>query len=414
MRRLTQLPLATGVSGEKTSSGFSAGIGARIDALLDGAGTARIETAGALTLVEGRRGEQPLRLALTDRSIAGGSFGVDESELLATAFVRSLQDAAPVVLALDSGGARLTAGLAGLAAFRRMYRAALELRLAGVPMAALLERNCFGGASMLAMLCGARGALQSTRIGMSGPAIVEALAGKQEVDASDRDAVRALFGAGGRADAGAIDEVFAGENLQHGMLTSLSRLAAGRHLDIQAQHQKLKKRLHDAGLATPSTSLADASQLFCRGTPVGACEIWQLAEAVLLANAAETITLPVDCPGQVASRRDELLVLSEYVAHLALCLAERCASGVEIVTRIEGECSGGIYVALAAGVTRVEAMPAASLRVLPEKAVAVVMGNAPPVETLDDALNTGVVDRLVTERNDAAQTSPRVGIGKGQ
>jgi hypothetical protein len=77
---------------------------------------------------------------------------------------------------------------------------------------------------------------------------------------------------------------------------------------------------------------------------------------------------------------------------------------VEIVTRIEGECSGGIYVALAAGVTRVEAMPAASLRVLPEKAVAVVMGDAPPVETLDDALHTGVVDRLVPERNGAAQT----------
>jgi hypothetical protein len=386
------------------SSDFSAGVGTRIDALLDGAGTARIETMGALTLVEGRCHEQPLRLALTDRSVAGGSFGVDESELLATAFVRSLQDATPLVLVLDSGGARLTAGLAGLAAFRRMYRAALELRLAGVPMAALLERNCFGGASMLAMLCSARGASQSTRIGMSGPAIIEALAGKQDIDASDRDAVRALFGAGARADAGAIDEVFAGQNLQHGMLLSLLRRAAGRRLDIQAEHEKLKQRLHDAGLATLSTSLADASQLFCRGTPVGASEIWQLADAVLRANTAQTITLPVDCPGQAASRRDELLVLSEYVAHLALCVAETCASGVEIVTRIEGECSGGIYVALAAGVARVEATPAASLRVLPEKAVAVVMGEAPPVETLDDALHTGVVDRLVPERNGAAQT----------
>ena len=386
------------------SSDFSAGVGARIDALLDGAGTVRIETAGALTLVEGRCHEQPLRLALTDCSVAGGSFGVDESELLATAFVRSLQDATPVVLVLDSGGARLTAGLAGLAAFRRMYRAALELRLAGVPMVALLDRNCFGGASMLAMLCSARSASQSTRIGMSGPAIIEALAGKQDIDASDRDAVRALFGAGARADAGAIDEVFAGQNLQHGMLLSLLRLAAGRRLDIQAEHEKLKQRLRDAGLATPSTSLADASQLFCRGTPVGACEIWQLADAVLRANAAQTIMLPVDCPGQVASRRDELLVLSEYVAHLALCVAEACASGVEIVTRIEGECSGGIYVALAAGVARVEATPAASLRVLPEKAVAVVMGEAPPVETLDDALHTGVVDRLVPERNGAPQT----------
>lgn len=403
MWRLIQALRAAAVAGQNTSSAYSVGIGAHIDALLDSGGAGRAETMGALTIAQGRCHDQSLRLVLTDRAVAGGSFGVEESELLAATFARSRKDATPVVLVLDSAGARLTSGLAGLAAFRRMYHAALELRLSGVPMVALLERNCFGGASMLAMLCGVRGALQPARIGMSGPAIIEALAGKQDIDASDRDAVRALFGADARARVGAIDQVFTGKQLQRDMLASSLQRAATTRFDIEREHEKLKQRLQAAGIAVPAMSMAEASQLFRRGTPVGASEIWQLAEALLQARDTQAITLPVDCPGQAASRRDELLVLSEYVAHLALCLAERRASGAEIVTRIEGELSGGIYVALAAAVTRVEATPTASLRVLPEKAVTVVMGQASPTETLQDALDAGVVDRLVRDA-EAAQT----------
>jgi len=389
------------MAGQGISSAVSVGIGARIEALLDAVSIQRVDVAGALTVAQGRCVGQPIRLALTDRSVAGGSLGVSESDLLGSVFAHCCKEAMPVALILDSAGARLTSGLAGLGAFRRMYRAALELRLAGVPMVALLERNCFGGASMLAMLCGARGALQPVRIGMSGPAIIEALAGKQDVDANDRDAVRELFGAPARFRAGAINEVFAGEDLQRDMLATLLRRAADTPLDVRGDHDKLRQRLRAAGIALPAMSLAEASQRFHRGTPVGAIEIWQLADALLRTPDAKAITLRVDCPGQAATRRDELVVLSEYVAHLALCLAERCASGSEIVTRIEGECSGGIYVALAAGVARVEAAPGARLRVLPEKAVTVVMGQTPLTETLNDALDTGVVDRLVSAADDA-------------
>lgn len=399
------------MSGQSSSPGYGVAVGAHIETLLDPASVERVETVGALTVAQGYCHEKSVRLVLTDRSVAGGSFGVEESDLLAATFVRSREDTMPIVLALDSAGARLTSGLAGLAAFRRMYRAALELRLDGVPMVALLERNCFGGASMLAMLCAVRGALQPARIGMSGPAIIQALAGKQDLDASDRDAVRALFGADARARSGAIDDVFTGEHLQRDMLASLLWRAANTRLDIQREHEKLKQRLHAAGVAVPTMSIADASQLFRRAIPVGAYEIWQLAEALLQAKDENAITLRIDCPGQAASRQDELLVLSEYVAHLALCIADCCANGSEIVTRIEGECSGGIYVALAAGVARVEATPSANLRVLPEKAVTVVMGEAPPKEALKDALDTGVVDRVVSDADAAAQTQPPVPVG---
>jgi hypothetical protein len=175
----------------------------------------------------------------------------------------------------------------------------------------------------------------------------------------------------------------------------LLQLAAEKQVDIEACRGKLQQRLQDAGVATPSLSLPDALQLFRRGTAVGAREIWQLADAVLSVGRGESILLRVDCPGQAASRHEEQLVLSEYVVHLALCLRHCCTSGNEIVTRIEGEASGGIYVALAAGVTRVEATPEAKARVLPARAVEVVLGHAPEDESVDDALAAGIVDRLV-------------------
>lgn len=381
------------------------GISARYEALLDAGSAAGIESVGALRLVEGRCDGRPLRLAMTDRAVAGGSFGVDECDHLSSYFSRSRDDRLPVVLILDSGGARLDSGLAGLAAFRRMYRAALELRLAGVPMAALVERDCFGGASMLAMLCTARGALHSARIGMSGPVIIEALSGKRDLDASDRAAVRALFGAPARAQTGAIDVVFGEQTSSRAALSRLVELAVDKQTGVRVQHSNLKQRLQHAGIDTGAVSLVDAVAPFHRGQAVGAAEIWRLADAVLSCQSGQIAMLRVDCPGQATSRRDELLVLSEYVAHLAHCLRDRCRNGVEIIMRIEGQSAGGIYVALAAGSGRVEAVPQATVRVLPAKAIQVVLGKTLPDETLAEALATGVVDHVLTAQEIGAAAS---------
>ena len=82
----------------------------------------------------------------------------------------------------------------GLGAFRRLFHELLLTRAAGVPMLALLGKSCFGGASMLACLCNARVYSSETLLAVSGPAVIEALGGKAELDASDRNLVRALMG----------------------------------------------------------------------------------------------------------------------------------------------------------------------------------------------------------------------------
>ncbi len=375
-------------------------IEARARVLFDGGRAGPLTSVGALTVAEGRCDGRALRVALTNRAVAGGSFGVDESELLTGLLLHSLDDGVPVVLVLDSAGARLDAGLAGLGAFRRLYRAALDARLAGVPMVAMMERDCFGGASMLAMLCPVRGAIETARLGMSGPGIVAALAGPQDLDASDREAVRALFGAPARARTGAIDSVFDTDTPRREALAGLLGLAVNKQVDLAEQHRMLERRLRDAGFEPGTLMLSDAAALFHRGSAVGATELWQLADAILSCQPGASVSLDVDCPGQAATRSDELLVLSEYVAHLALCLRDRSRHGIEVVIRIDGQCAGGIYVALAAGAGRVEATPAATVRVLPARAIAVVLGKTLPDETLADALAAGIADRLVPVRRD--------------
>jgi len=372
-----------------------------METLLDSGSAGPVETAGALSLAEGLCQGLPVRIALTDRLISGGSFGVEECDALSRHLERSLNDAMPLVLVLDSGGARLDSGLAGLSAFRRMYRTALDVRMNGVPMNALLLRNCFGGASMLAMLCATRSAQRKARVGMSGPAIIEALSGKADLDSSDRAAVGALFGAPARADSGAIDHVFDENESLGDVIYRSIRNSSHMPPDVREQHERLRQRLDRAGVDLPVGKDVDARAAFCNGLPVGARDIWLLADEIISAPVDQPMRLIVDCPGQAATNRDERLVLSEYVAHLALCLRSHCAGGGEIVVHLSGESAGGIYVALAAGADRVEAAPEASVRVLPAAAVTTVLRRSVPDESIEAALAAGVVDRIAPARERA-------------
>jgi len=377
-----------------------------LETLLDSGKVGPVETAGALSLAEGLCQGQPVRIALTDRLISGGSFGVDECDALTRHLERSLNDAMPLVLVLDSGGARLDSGLAGLGAFRKLYRTALDVRLNSVSMSALLLRNCFGGASMLAMLCATRSAQRNARIGMSGPAIIEALSGKTDLDSSDHAAISALFGAPARAGTGAIDHVFDENESLGDVIYRTIKNSSRTPPDVQEQHKWLRQRLDRAGVDLQVGKGVDARAAFRNGLPVGARDIWLLADEIVSAPVGQPMTLIVDCPGQAATRRDESLVLSEYVAHLALCLRSHCADGGEIVVHLRGESAGGIYVALAAGADRVDAGPQASVRVLPAAAVNTVLRRTVPDESIEEALAVGVVDRIVPGRDGAGNKMP--------
>lgn len=370
-------------------------VAARAAALLE-RGSVELSQHGSLLHGEGRINGRPVRIAITDRHSAAGSFGAEESGQLASLLKRCRDDGMPAILVLDSAGARLNEGLSALGAFRRLFDEALRARLAGVPMIALLIRDCFGGASMLAAVCSARAAITAGRYGMSGPAIIESLGGRRELDAKNAQAVRALFGARVRAALGTIDRVCA--DTPAACENALNDLISSTHFatpDLLLTHRRLKTRLINAGVVLPGDA-HDALDAFAAQRPVGAADLWLLADRVLGLDPGATLTVLLDSPGQSPTRADEALMLSDYVVHAALCIAQRGMAGNEIRLNIRGEAAGGVYVALAASAARVDAAPSAQVRLLPRAAVQSILRKSPQDVGLDEALSAGVIDGVST------------------
>ena len=420
-----------------SSESFSASTAAaRVAALLDAGSFQRIaqETRGALTAGTGTVAGNPVAIAATERDIAGGSLGVTESQALAALLQQCRQDGVPAILCLDSAGARLDEGLPALGAFRQLYRQFLDLRLAGIATLAVLGRDCFGGASMLAATCGRRLYSAVSRLAMSGPAVIQALGGRQELDAEDAQAVMALMGGAARVRMQPTDRLCAdrAEDFRQAALAWMAQCEAESPLDLQKQHNQLGTRLLERGMApsplskvevAPPQALLDVMPpgfqartidgvLIGRTTknspdtffglvnkePVGALALWTLAGACLSAadsRPGEAVMLLLDTPGQAATLRDERIMLSQYVAHVALVLSQLRLRGHRVTLQVVGEAAGGIYVALAAPATRVVALPGANVQMLPPAAMARVIGRQSARAGVDDYLRAGVVDTII-------------------
>jgi len=103
---------------------------------------------------------------------------------------------AAVLFLIDSGGVRLHEANAGLIAISEIMRAVLDTRAAGIPVLALVGGSCgaFGGMGIVAKLCSAIVISEEGRIALSGPEVIETVAGVEEFDAKDRALVWRVTG----------------------------------------------------------------------------------------------------------------------------------------------------------------------------------------------------------------------------
>jgi malonate decarboxylase beta subunit len=101
-----------------------------------------------------------------------------------------------VLLLIDSGGVRLHEANAGLLAISEIMRAVLDVRAAGIPVIGLIGGSCgaFGGMGIVACLCNALVMSEQGRLGLSGPDVIETVAGVEEFDAKDRALVWRVTG----------------------------------------------------------------------------------------------------------------------------------------------------------------------------------------------------------------------------
>lgn len=152
----------------------------------DGAIVGNATLAGKAVLVAAQEGQ-----------FMGGAVGEIHGAKIVGLLRRAVRDKPAAVLFLvDSGGVRLHEANAGLIAISEIMRAVLDARAAGVPVLALVGGTCgaFGGMGIVTKLCSAVVMSEEGRLALSGPEVIETVAGVEEFDAKDRALVWRVTG----------------------------------------------------------------------------------------------------------------------------------------------------------------------------------------------------------------------------
>jgi malonate decarboxylase beta subunit len=189
--------------------------------------------------------------AAQEGQFMGGAVGEIHGAKIAGLLARARQDKPEaVVLMIDSGGVRLHEANAGLIAISEIMRGVLDARAAGVPVLALIGGICgaFGGMGIVAKLCSHVIMSEEGRLALSGPDVIETVAGVEEFDAKDRALVWRVTGGKHRLLSGDCDalvdddvEAFRGaaaEAIERGVAgapTRASLLTRQRELAARAQ-----------------------------------------------------------------------------------------------------------------------------------------------------------------------------------
>lgn len=364
--------------------------------------------AGNVTVGRGALDGRPVRCALVENRTASGALGVAECARLGALLESIASTPEPLALFLDSAGARVSEGLPALGAFRRLFASGLRAARGGAPMAAVLGTNCFGGASMLAHLAGARLFGPGTRLAMSGPAILATSAGMAATDEMFRAMADATIGAASRAQSSAANTAWHEELDPAAWLGAALRPARQSPLAAALErHRVLGERLPAEARAASGARGIDRAVLdalyprgwnaddadgvitgegeggqgheaivgLVRRAPVGAAAAWRFADAAwrLARSAPARVRVLLDCATHAARLDDERIVLSEFIVDMAHAL-DVLARETSLELTVTGEAGGGIYVALAAPAPTVSALAGAAIRVLPQAAIAAILG----------------------------------------
>jgi malonate decarboxylase beta subunit len=136
-------------------------------------------------------------VAAQEGQFMGGAVGeIHGAKIVGLLRRAALEKPAAVLFLVDSGGVRLHEANAGLIAISEIMRAVLDARAAGVPVLALVGGSCgaFGGMGIVAKLCSAIIISEEGRLALSGPEVIETVAGVEEFDSKDRALVWRVTG----------------------------------------------------------------------------------------------------------------------------------------------------------------------------------------------------------------------------
>ncbi len=148
----------------------------------------------------------------------------------------------------------------------------------------------------------------------------------------------------------------------------------------------------DGGVLLGSGSLRDGSKALVIGiadrTPIGVDEAIRLSKAVLASTkqGSGPILVVVDSDSQRMSKRDELLGLNEFLAHLAKCLIYADMNGRPTIGLLYGHSAAGAFLATALATRVLVGLPGADPAVMDLPSMAKV--TKLPIEVLKEKAKT--------------------------
>jgi len=162
---------------------------------------AALDLAGAfddgVVIGSGKLDGKMVYVAAQEGQFMGGAVGETHGAKIVGLLKKAVKDRpAAVILLVDSGGVRLHEANAGLIAISEIMRALLDTRAAGIPVVALVGGTCgaFGGMGIVTCLCSAIVMSEEGRLALSGPEVIETVAGVEEFDSKDRALVWRVTG----------------------------------------------------------------------------------------------------------------------------------------------------------------------------------------------------------------------------
>lgn len=355
-------------------------------------------------------------VAAEDERFLAGSAGARHADAMRGLFARARNERpAAVVLLAASAGVRLYEANPAELALARALAALLDLRATGVRVLALGVGDVFGGASVLACAAERFALLPGTKLGLSGPRVIEMTHGRNELDARDAAAVAALFGAETRATAGEIDLVADQSDAVRAWIATGMRddasfeqciySAQARLADRWARRERRRgvsvarraraeppRRSPLASFYADAQSLDPAESLWrMNGLPVwltqaaGQCTFGpgeaHALDGALLAQfasgvppAGATLLLIEDSLGHEATAAAEALCISQYLAQHAAVLALLRARGVRTIGVLIGTGHSAAFFSNALQASVVYALPEARVVAMEPPAIARVTG----------------------------------------
>ena len=195
-------------------------------------------------------GGRPVLVIAQEGQFMGGAVGEIHGAKIVGLLRRAVQDKpAAVIFMADSGGVRLHEANAGLIAISEIMRAVLDTRAAGVPVIALVGGSCgaFGGMGIVSRLCSAIVMSEEGRLALSGPEVIETVAGVEEFDSKDRALVWRVTGGKHRYLMGDCADLVAdsGPAFRQGVLDYLRKQCTAPALlaSLRATQQALRARM---------------------------------------------------------------------------------------------------------------------------------------------------------------------------